>query len=80
MTRATLVALLSVYGPRTSAELARLAGQPRWWVRWLLHRLWDDNLADVVRGDVWRLTSRGHEWAAELREDEPRFARLTRTR
>jgi hypothetical protein len=42
--------------------------------------LWDDYLADVVRGDVWRLTDVGHAWAAELREDEPRFARLTRTR
>lgn len=80
MTRAALVALLAVHGPRTTAELARLAGLPGWWVRWRLHTLWDDYLADVERGDVWRLTNRGHEWAAALRENEPRFARLTRTR
>ena len=80
MTRATLVALLAVHGPRTTAELARLAGLPRWWVRRRLIALWDEDLADVVRGDVWRLTASGHSWAAELREDEPRFARLTRTR
>lgn len=80
MNTATLVALLAVHGPRTTAELARLAGLPRWWVRWRLHALWDHYLADVVRGDVWRLTCSGHEWAAQLREDEARFARMTRTR
>ena len=69
-----------MYGPRTTAELARRARAPRWWVRWRLHTLWDDDLADVVRGDVWRLTGAGRSWAAELREDELRFARLTRTR
>ena len=75
-----LLALLATYGPCTSQRLARLCGAWGWAVRRRLLALWDEELVDVARGDVWRLTPLGHERVDELKQDAPRFERLRRTR
>jgi hypothetical protein len=76
----TLLALLATYGPCTSGRLARLCKGWRWRVRRRLLALWDEELVDVTRGDVWRLTPLGRERVEELKQDAARFERLRRTR
>jgi hypothetical protein len=49
-------------------------------VRRRLLALWDEELVDVTRGDVWRLTPLGRERVEELKQDAARFERLRRTR
>jgi hypothetical protein len=49
-------------------------------VRRRLLALWDAELVDVARGDVWKLTPLGRERVEELKQDAPRFERLRRTR
>jgi hypothetical protein len=76
----TLLALLATYGPCASDRLARLCRGWRWLVRRRLLTLWDEELVDVTRGDVWRLTPLGRERVEELKQDAARFERLRRTR
>ena len=80
----TLIALLATQGPCTADLLARLSGGHRWLVHRRLRAAWGEDLVSVIAttraGDVWRLTARGRARAVQLREDEPRFARLARTR
>jgi len=76
----TLIALLAVHGPSTADRLARRGGTWRWLTARRLHALWLDDLVSVDAGKLWKLTARGHARAGVLRLDEPRFARLVRTR